>query len=168
MQWPEQPTCHVISPVFRFSAPSWNRRAPDARNPDGEPFRRCSHCGSIHPEDLIAALDAGAQLGGSDWKYGWPHKFYVENIPNPNRDRQAEIGGKSYWSEEKGERVYEPTYGEEGNFHAKWYNEHLEDDGFDDEALSALLARLTEASGIEFRVTDGRVQFHAPHHGFQK
>lgn len=23
-------------------------------------------------------------LGGADWKYGWPHKFYVDGIPNPD------------------------------------------------------------------------------------
>lgn len=41
-------------------------------------WRHCSHCGSIHPEDLMLVLKSGAKLRGSDWKYGWPHKFYIE------------------------------------------------------------------------------------------
>lgn len=169
MQWPKRPTCHdgdYQAKRFRKQW-AWEYRASDKRNPDGEPFRRCNYCGSIHPEDLLSALSTDAQLGGSDWKYGWPHKFYVE-IPNENRDRQAEIGGKSYFDEEKGESVYEPTYGAEGDFHAKWYNVHLQDQGYDDEALEALLRRLTETSGIEWGVTEGKVWYKAPHFGFQR
>lgn len=47
----------------------------------GEHFRRCSFCGSIHPDDLAAEPVWEPQW--SDMKYGWPHKFYV---PIPNRD----------------------------------------------------------------------------------
>jgi hypothetical protein len=166
MQWPEKPTCHAVSSVFRFSTPAWTRREADARNPNGEPFRRCSHCGSIHPEDLLAALAAGATLQGSDWKYGWPHKFYAI-IPNPNRDQQAEIGSSSEWDEAKGESVSTPMLGTEGDFHAKWYNEHLTDTGYDDEALTALLAELERTSGIVFRFQDGKLMYHAPSYGYQ-
>lgn len=169
MEWPKKPTCHDSDyQAKRFGSQSWEYRRPDSRNPDGEPFRRCSYCGSIHPEDLLNALSAGAQLGGSDWKYGWPHKFYVTNIPNENRDRQAEIGSTSYWDEKKGKSVTEPMYGTEGDFHAKWYNQHLQDAGFDDEAREAFLKRLTDASGIEWGVTDGKAWYRAPHAGFQK
>lgn len=42
-------------------------------------IRTCTYCGGIHPEDLIVLLDAGARLERTDWKYGWPHKFYVIN-----------------------------------------------------------------------------------------
>ena len=170
MIWPERPTCHDEDrQAARFRQQwTWERRAPDARNPDGEPFRRCSYCGSIHPEDLIQALENGAQLGGSDWKYGWPRKFYISSIPNPNRDRQAEIGSLSYWDEEKGERVDQPTYGAEGDFHAKWYNQHLKDAGYDDEAIGRLTQLLEQHSGITFYVADGKLMFRAPHFGYQR
>lgn len=167
MKWPERPTCHPKTAPFRRSDLSWTKRGGDTRNPDGEPFRRCSYCGSIHPEDLIAALDAGGVLSGSDWKYGWPHKFYLI-VPNPNRDRTAEIGSSSEWNDEKGERVDTPIMGSEGDFNAKWYNEHLQDDGYDDEARALILERIKQASNIEFRFSDdGRLQYSAPYFGYQ-
>ena len=46
-----------------------------------EGFRRCSYCGSVHPLDLLKARDEG-RIGkvdrSVDWKYGWPHKIYVD------------------------------------------------------------------------------------------
>jgi hypothetical protein len=45
--------------------------------------RQCSYCGSVHPEDLLKLFETGAYLSGSDWKYGYPHKYYVEKVPNP-------------------------------------------------------------------------------------
>ena len=50
----------------------------------GEHFRRCSYCGSIHPEDLAAEKSWHAEW--ADRKYSWPHKFYVDI---PNRDPGA-------------------------------------------------------------------------------
>lgn len=47
-------------------------------------LRSCGYCGSMHPADLAAALKAGATVDWADWKYGWPHKLYVEQIPNPH------------------------------------------------------------------------------------
>lgn len=47
----------------------------------GESFRRCSYCGGVHPIDLLRARDEG-KIGkvdrSVDWKYGWPHKIYVD------------------------------------------------------------------------------------------
>lgn len=38
----------------------------------------CSYCGSISPKEALARLLNPASDGsGSDWKYGWPHKFYI-------------------------------------------------------------------------------------------
>lgn len=46
-----------------------------------EHFRRCGYCGSIHPQDLLM-MQANGELvdvdRSVDWKYGWPHKIYVE------------------------------------------------------------------------------------------
>ncbi len=47
-------------------------------------LRGCGYCGSMHPADLVAALNAGATLDPADRKYGWPHKFYVNKVPNPH------------------------------------------------------------------------------------
>lgn len=47
-------------------------------------LRGCGYCGSMHPEDLAAALRSGARLDPADRKYGWPHKFYVDKVPNPH------------------------------------------------------------------------------------
>lgn len=101
--WPEKPTCHgVVSPVFTYSV-VWRPECPDGAMhpstidaPHGYPFRTCSYCGSIHPEDLAKYLEAGvAKLGGSDWKYGWPHKFYVEGIPNPKAGQMVKVSEMS-------------------------------------------------------------------------
>lgn len=46
------------------------------------PWRSCSYCGSIHPQDLLG-LDPGTvnRAEWADWKYGYPHKMYVEAGP---------------------------------------------------------------------------------------
>ena len=58
----------------------------------GEHFRRCSYCGSIHPDDLAA--EPSWRASWADRKYGWPHKFYVD-IPNRDPDRLFYVGGLS-------------------------------------------------------------------------
>jgi hypothetical protein len=38
----------------------------------------CSHCGSIKISDAIELLRTpGTGFCGSNWKYGWPHKFSI-------------------------------------------------------------------------------------------
>ena len=44
----------------------------------------CGYCGSMHPADLAAAIKAGARGHFADQKYGWPHKAYFDDIPNPH------------------------------------------------------------------------------------
>lgn len=83
-------TCHgdtTNGGVFRFDQPVWRDPEPATRDDgyEGRPFRTCSYCGCIHPDDLIVALKAGAKLQGADLKYGWPHKFYVDSIPSTNK-----------------------------------------------------------------------------------
>jgi hypothetical protein len=42
-------------------------------------YRRCSYCGSMHPEDLLRILTAnGEKLEMAAMKFGWPHKFWTE------------------------------------------------------------------------------------------
>lgn len=62
----------------------------------GEHFRRCGYCSSIHPQDLIAAMDAGQvdHLDMADWKYGWPHKVYLD-VLTENAGQLHWLGGTS-------------------------------------------------------------------------
>lgn len=74
--------------IFNFEQPTWRVREP-------EHFRRCSYCGSMHPEDFVTEARGGAQVDRSvDWKYGWPHKVYV-HVPNPNPDALFCVGSIS-------------------------------------------------------------------------
>lgn len=42
----------------------------------------CQYCSSMHPQDLAAAIRLGATVSWADFKYGWPHKVYVDRAPN--------------------------------------------------------------------------------------
>lgn len=57
--------------AFGFQPVTWQRPT------DARPFRTCSYCGSIHPQDLLEMLQAGDTLELADLKHGWPHKFYT-------------------------------------------------------------------------------------------
>lgn len=169
MEWPLTPTCHgEPDPVFKYGGAEWSRKN------DSEP-RHCTYCGSIHPEDMydlftgkavineprfdpheaiekvggnpedyLKALHAhqrevnamGPRLHGADWKYGWPHKFYIHG---------ASAG------------------------YIKWYNQHLDDKGYDDEAWKALVDLLECHGGVKFfRNEKGQLAFKAPYCGFQR
>lgn len=63
----------------------WPERAPDLdQGHTTGRLRGCSWCGSMHPADLAQALRAGARGHWADFKYGWPHKWYVDGVPNPH------------------------------------------------------------------------------------
>lgn len=170
--FPERPTCHdqdyygrrlygdqITEKVF------W--RPPDlTAEPYAYPYRTCSFCGCIHPEDLLKVLAEGATLHGSDWKYGWPHKFYVEGIPNPNAGRQVRIGGKS-WTENGVDHREDIMDEAPEHTTGKWYNVHLED--LSPEAFDKFAPVLSEASGIEWILDPEKgICYRAPHRGFQK
>lgn len=59
----------------------WSRR-------DG--WRACSYCGSMHPDDLFAAMTAGHMITGTDKNY----KIYCD-VPNEEAGRRVSIGGES-------------------------------------------------------------------------
>lgn len=186
--WPERPTCHDHDPFAqRFEPPVW--RPADER----DCFRTCSFCGSIHPEDLYSAILAGARLGGSDWKYGWPHKFYVEGIPNTNvgklqRQTSSSIKGAEPTDEElaafklwvrsggeiRVERLTENSRGmwlcaynpQDSKTRGKWYNTHLND--LNPTAFSALAEALMKQTNIQFTKADGELVYLAPRPGYQK
>lgn len=160
MRWPDQPTCHDREPSFGPSAwrdreeaspldvepcerrSAWERLGEEPDPDDDtvaalppERMRSCSYCGSLHPADLVKLIADGGELEGSDWKYGWPHKFYVRSEALP---------------------------------FGKWYNTHLLDEGYDDEAYEAIFAAL-KSSDIEFFFDDeGKLKFKAPSAGYQR
>jgi hypothetical protein len=169
----EEIKCHgdpTRGGIFNIGQPTW-REPQLQRKPYGEPFRSCSYCGSIHPEDLIALLKAGATMHGADWKYGWPHKFYVEGIPNPHAGKIVEMGSSSggdigeetpgaQWKSTCGHTDCKKRTRDHGYWQvphmasapkttpAKFYNAHLED--CSDELLAVLLPLVMQQTGIEF------------------
>jgi hypothetical protein len=174
MVWPERPTCHGVQPRFASTEVHWRPPNVDPgsvelqRFADSKPFRTCSYCGCIHPADLIAGLAVGAKLGGSDWKYGWPHKFYVEGIPNPLAGQETVRSSKSWTDKETGEsKVIYTTSVERAGTHAKWYNDHILD--IEHEPTRIEFCRiLAEHAHIKFEVVDGvRLKYMAPHRGYQ-
>lgn len=60
--------CHQGEPRYLNLPIEWKER---------EDKSHCSYCGSLHPEEVRKIIEEGGKLGGSDWKYGYPHKFYV-------------------------------------------------------------------------------------------
>lgn len=118
----------------------WRPPEPEGRDgPSGYPFRTCWYCGSMHPDDLLSFMaSAPVTLGEADWKYGWPHKFYVEGIPNPLAGQRVKSGSRS-WTDESGERRDETIWGTgPATAFAKFYTEHIAD-ATDLDALAAAL-----------------------------
>lgn len=116
MKFPDKPTCHKVPNVFKVPEIRW-------RDPNEQvPWRTCSYCGSIHPEDLIKIAGDGTVKSGeiADWKYGWPHKLYV--------------------------------YSDKPGFWCKFYNEHIADEGFDEEARAKLIEVVSKLGSIIFDV----------------
>lgn len=153
--FPEKPTCHdsKTASVFKFENMAKVWRDPETVREDGgqgRPYRACSYCGSIHPEDLMKFIAGGATLHGADWKYGWPHKFYVEGIPNPIVGQRIQCGGR-YSMDKDGNKLFEPDYMEaSATVHGKWYNEHLLDAGYDPNLLSQFIDIIHKQTAVKF------------------
>ncbi|MFI5955827.1 hypothetical protein [Cryptosporangium sp. NPDC051539] len=141
----------------------------------GEHFRRCSWCGSVHPEDL-AAEPEWLRTEWADRKYGWPHKLYVD-LPVQDGPQLAVVGTRwssaaddswIAWSDLTPDQRavaerdgYGPRGGDEpapdfvllGDrvaHHAKFYVTHLADPQLDVAVKRAIEAR----SGLRFTFTD--------------
>lgn len=57
-------------PTFIDKQAAWQARE------DG--LLHCSYCGSLHPDEAVKLLKTpGTRYSGSDWKYSFPHKFYI-------------------------------------------------------------------------------------------
>jgi len=164
LAWPERPTCHdgnwqaeryPGSCVWR--EPSGGkprmREHPDWPDPYFETYRTCGYCGSIHPQDLYYWLERGvARLERADRKYGWPHKFYVEGIPNPIAGQLVVTSWSSAYRQNAdgtSECVETPHPSPApATLFVKWYNEHLLD--LSDETFAVFSALLEQHAGIHF------------------
>lgn len=87
-------------------------------------MRHCSFCGCIHPEDLMNFVksnpDPRSKAYLADPKYGWYHKYYID------------------------------LYHGDTPIYLKFYNEHLIDEGYDEEAINTTLAFLTDIGPIKW------------------
>lgn len=211
LKWPEKPICHNISPAFRLAdCLEWRKPRIDRKYGRIETYRTCSYCGSIHPEDLYTHLrdwnlnrstleklishseKQMLPLGGTDWKYGWPHKFYVYGITNPLAGTECEVGSDSYpiyscCGEEFSGKEHStcpkcsqnrfncriikterrPIIGKASAFAwVKFYNEHLLD--LEEDAFSALTNLISEYGKIKFgKNAEGVLTYSAPRYGYQ-
>lgn len=138
LAWPVRPTCHDHDPQAQTFEPARWQRGREGQ-------RHCSFCHCLHPEDLHKALLAGATLSGSDWKFGWPHKFYVSGVPRVNRGLFDTDPPKDTF---------------------KWYNNHLHD--LDPVAFSAITDVLMKHTNIRFMRDGDSLAYMAPHAGYQK
>jgi hypothetical protein len=151
------------------------------------PYPSCWYCGSLHPQSLYQLLTAGeATLHGADWKYGWPHKFYVDT-PNPDPIPwlcSSSSGGLCVlcggtpadpicpWCDGKGHNPHHVRAGDPLAFsryeqlQLKFYNSHLEE--LEPAAFDALAAEIQKHSRIEFlRSDEGALGYRAPYRGYQ-
>lgn len=138
---------------------------PDERETGS--LRGCSYCGSMHPADVVVAIKAGAKGEWADRKYGWPHKVYIDGIPNPHvgmlesrtarsdpppageedkwrkvhRSYNTRTGDPEYWWEEVGKPAAATTSG-------KFYSIHLQDATPEDRAV------IEEHLGLTFEFTN--------------
>jgi hypothetical protein len=196
------------NPASRWGGWSWSEPRHD------EFFRRCSFCGSIHPEDLAAepASSGSCLICGkvgwsacfnrfdreaedehsyttdgwyaswADFKYGWPHKFYIEalkphdpdvlsvlsatsSVKNINQDNrwvliedltpeQKRIIEISGWGRSRETDYVAFQFWHRPNCFAKFYTEHLKDPNISQEAKDTI----ERVSGLHFEwLEDGRV-----------
>lgn len=120
---------------------------------DGQALR-CRYCGSIKVEDAIKFLkQPGTHFSGADWKYGWPHKFYLEPV-NPEAEKVVEVGSQS----ENGTTT--PIMGKRPHLHYKFYNSHLKE--ATEEQLKEFSELSTKAFGIAWGRDDKGVFYRAP------
>ena len=107
-------------------------------------FKHCPYCGSLDPIELTGLIKEGkAVMSGSDWKYGWPHKFYVDII----KDKIVET--------DKVETIY-----------AKFYSEHL--NFVPDESIEEVFKVISDACGILWAKDPKGLRYTSPYHNYQK
>ena len=157
MRFPARPTTHDHIKGGPFLIPDIVWRPPRKDDERGvyDLFRTCSYCGSVHPEDLLKQIQGGATLHRTDFKYGWPHKFYVKGVPNGFQEDRLVVTGKSFKDGVTKSIMGSPPV----HSFVKWYNTHLLDEGFDSEARDKLVDALYEATDIGFHVSENGLKY---------
>lgn len=137
-------------------------------------LRHCSFCGSMHPAELLVAIKCGARVELADMKYGWPHKLYVHDAPNPHAGTMESRSYKSCPTPEEvaaGEYIqhwdggYDPNTGERSlmwihkgepapaTTWGKFYTVHLQDASPDERAV------IEAAVGLHFEFANDAVRW---------
>lgn len=131
----------------------------------------------MHPEELAAAIKAGATVEWADRKYGWPHKVYVSGVPNPHAG-MAEALSICNFEQPGYDRIASPRYNERTGervadhvdwvkksvagptTHGKFYSVHLQDATPEDREVieRAMGLRFTfhDLGGVHWAAFDGR------------
>jgi hypothetical protein len=149
LKWPAAPSCHKLNRIYSSPDSAWRAPWPDDGGPYAYTYRTCNYCGSMHPEDLAKALEAGAEIDMADWKYGWPHKFYVM-VPNPKAGQECRIGSSG--------QENTPIMGKApATVHAKWYNEHMAE--MEPAAFERVSNLIFARTAIKFSMVGGRLMF---------
>lgn len=129
-------------------------------------FDSCGYCGSMNPVELAELIETGkAIIGGSDWKYGFPHKFYVKVI-NPEPDKLFEISYEGNYDEDGNYCKRNIQYAKREYIHLKFRSNHLA--LLDNETFDKVAPVISKACGIEWYKKDGEIYYKAPYHGYQK
>lgn len=129
-------------PAHRYP-PHWQHFKASDYETQKHPYVTCSYCGSVSCSDLLIMLQAGARLKMTDWKYGYPHKFYVNGIANELAGQTIQIGSRS------ANGVSTPLMGAASTHcFLKFYISHLAND-----CPEAIFAELTRLIAEQIRVT---------------
>lgn len=152
MRFPDASTCHGTT--YEWRAAQARSMATPGVLEIRQAHRSCAYCGSMHPEDFLAAVSAGARLELADMKYGRPHKVYVTGFPHPDEGLPVQTGTTS-----RGGVVLERHVTPGGRGHGKFYLAHLTDD-LEDEAFAAVAQAVGAGTGVRFvREADGKVRY---------
>lgn len=120
-------------------------------------FEHCSYCGSITVADMLRLMQTPeTHYSGSDWKYGWPHKFYIDAKIEPRKRNTSAMY-------ENGKETY--GYSIVDKEHLKFYSTHLLD--ATEEQIKEWNEKVMPKLGIEFKFDNEKLMFGAPNSGYQ-
>lgn len=117
-----------------------------------DPYPHCSYCGSITVADALRFFRTqGTKWSASDWKYGWPHKFYLDVPCEPFRA----VISKTV----RGGEVVDVQYGTRSSHNLKFYTLHLKD--ATPQQLTEWNEHVAPVVGVQFEVVDGQLRYTA-------
>jgi hypothetical protein len=159
--------CGSIHPEDLFNlltAPLREGPCPVCDGPGEEPSQDDLQAWHQWQSRKFAHHTCSVTLGGSDWKYGWPHKFYVEGIANPEPGRLYVVGATS-----QGGRTTDVTYGTKPFLHSKFYAQHLKDEGYDEDTWNLFTDLLERVTSIRYTWDEKhQLMYRAPYRGYQR